>query len=1046
MSPIHGPVPKKRKLDQTAIQNDTEPTRRLTLDPCKPTNEIIADFIKTQKHNRKIVASVTKFAELIKDGLSNAEPLNFRSLHEAEALFRERKVLIPHPACNENSSDHHVFSFSSPTQIEIGSGLNYGYLRKVKNESPAADLIVKIPAHIIHPKDYLEHRYMRKRALYLSYLVLILIGKITGKEVSYLRDFLEGDKMRPIVLIKSSYRRLIANIRVSHKVNCIVRIIPAITPDYFPLHKLSPLSCRAHRNTGTPTPEYNASIIADAYHFEHAELLRATAISNSGFEGGVILGSVWLSHRRYSSHILDGGFGEMEWALLQLHVLDQNADTDSPLQAWCLDPLQLFKLVLKAISDIDIRENGLSDKSRAPPRSYKPSIFRSKSSYNILFRTALRIYPTLRREARAALLLGTQGLSTRSQFSKMFVDVENRGFRDLDLVARLPIDTARAVLQLPEYNETRWSLGCIISDHCYEVLSQGLGDRCRSMFLSTSHPSPKSIVDINSNNVDDCHRSYSIDVFITLDEKNSTRIMDHGPNVENSIECTIFRDFWQEKSELRRFKDGRVTETVKWESTRSIAEQIIRFLYPRLTGVSASAEPLFYGPSFENPILPQNPKQDIWNPFDRAISEFQMVADLMRQLPGFPLSFKSIRGTCPELRFASVDPPFPCPQQLGSPLYAKIELESSTGWPNDAEQRRRSEIGLLLKLSHDLDQTGRLGSTQVGLHPSGEGTQKEGFIDVLTKSCYFFRFYISNIADEAYTKNRSEAPANTKSTIIPTLTNRNFVLSLYDHIDVILRMSKRHQYFSSTIRLVKAWFRSHYFASFYGDEILELFGAIGFNTHSDVPIPSSTFCGFRRTMSELSQWDWRKGPLELELSRPFTDDERKSLSLEFESSISSLQETDEVGLFVAIAQKDRIISYLRCIVPRLVASRMTEMARKVHKTLIDLEIPIDKLFAPDITGFDFVIRLKHMKSPRELSKTYANVTTSPSKTSILFSRRQFTQELQRLTGQNILFFPSWDFLTIGAMWKHLPGFNSSSLVHDSNMVGHLLSLEIAGGD
>ena len=58
--------------------------------------------------------------------------------------------------------------------------------------------------------------------------------------------------------------------------------------------------------------------------------------------------------------------------------------------------------------------------------------------------------------------------------------------------------------------------------------------------------------------------SKKIWIGIKLNPKNGLKVIDVGPPSDNEAEAKVFRAFWGEKSELRRFKDARICEAVVW--------------------------------------------------------------------------------------------------------------------------------------------------------------------------------------------------------------------------------------------------------------------------------------------------------------------------------------------------------------------------------------------------------------------------------------------------------------------------------------------------
>jgi hypothetical protein len=54
-----------------------------------------------------------------------------------------------------------------------------------------------------------------------------------------------------------------------------------------------------------------------------------------------------------------------------------------------------------------------------------------------------------------------------------------------------------------------------------------------------------------------------------IQKQHAFHLVDHGPAAgdEDHVALEQSRDFWGDKSELRRFKDGRIVESVVWEVT-----------------------------------------------------------------------------------------------------------------------------------------------------------------------------------------------------------------------------------------------------------------------------------------------------------------------------------------------------------------------------------------------------------------------------------------------------------------------------------------------
>ncbi|KAF3926725.1 hypothetical protein ABW21_db0205165 [Orbilia brochopaga] len=286
-----------------------------------------------------------------------------------------------------------------------------GFAESIKGLLSALEDI-SFPSSIFEAEDYLEFRYFRKRAVYLAYVASALLDHSSHYSCQF--DFLDGDELRPIILINNP------------SMKSVVRIILAIPSDLFPLSKLSPSACCALLDTGVPTPQYNASIISDAHHFKNAKIRREFATSHPGFEGGLVLGSIWLSYQNYSSHLLDGGFGDNEWALLQSYIIGKDAGLQSSQQL--SDPYQMFTSVLKFIAKME-------PPAQLPNEIDHPSCVWNGTVYNILFKMSRWAYLALKHDAYAILSLQQLASSTRNLFIRTLLEGENQRQQDVDLIA-----------------------------------------------------------------------------------------------------------------------------------------------------------------------------------------------------------------------------------------------------------------------------------------------------------------------------------------------------------------------------------------------------------------------------------------------------------------------------------------------------------------------------------------------------------------------------------------------------------------------------------
>jgi hypothetical protein len=89
--------------------------------------------------------------------------------------------------------------------------------------------------------------------------------------------------------------------------------------------------------------------------------------------------------------------------------------------------------------------------------------------------------------------------------------------------------------------------------HISDLITKGMNNRITSV---------RVIFDTRDHGGDGGPRN--IVVGLHLHPIHSSRLLDRGPSADNTEACEVFRTFWGEKSDLRRFKDGTILEACFW--------------------------------------------------------------------------------------------------------------------------------------------------------------------------------------------------------------------------------------------------------------------------------------------------------------------------------------------------------------------------------------------------------------------------------------------------------------------------------------------------
>ena len=223
------------------------------------------------------------------------------------------------------------------------------------------------------------------------------------------------------------------------------------------------------------------------------------------------------------------------------------------------------------------------------------------------------------------------------------------------------------------------------------------------------------------------------------------RVMDLGPET-SSAAAVEWRSYWCERSELRRFKDGRVLECVLWraESGAEVDEEssmgeasvllrMVRWVMARKGQLKDTANIRFVGWQAHQllkrrqlvstrPLLFSTTASLLPSPSDAATlqSTFNALCALLKSLP-LPLSFTSITAVHPSFRYTDPFPPPPLSADVlrGSASLPVIDVaalfESSSAWPSSLYAIQQIKTAFIIQLSSSLDSSSSplLASTSV---------------------------------------------------------------------------------------------------------------------------------------------------------------------------------------------------------------------------------------------------------------------------------------------------------------------------------------------
>ena len=401
---------------------------------------------------------------------------------------------------------------------------------------------------------------------------------------------------------------------------------------------------------------------------------------------------------------------------------------------------------------------------------------------------------------------------------------------------------------------------------------------------------------------------------IIFDTEHAFRLVDLGPSAEEqeSEDAKAFRDLWGEKAELRRFKDGKIVESVVWDVKNAddrgrIPSMIVAYLLQRHFKIAADAVKTWQQ---EFDMLLRAPEsvrclfdaRGASSGFKTALAAFDGLVKRIKALDDeLPLAILNISPVSPALRYTEVFVPvaIPLSSRSGMPTPASylpameiiVEFEKSGRWPDDLRAIQKIKLAFFERLAATLMASIEGLQAAVVLRDQGERSdiQDEAALDIITPEGWAFRARIwhdreatlldSIINDQPHVPKAlrrkitgEEARERQAAALAHEVYTRRFIHGPRHH-RAIAALSHRFAAFAGTVRLVKRWFAAHWLlCGHVSEEAVELLCAHVFlmpgagpvasedaEAAAIVGVPGSKERGFAQVLAFLKEWDWTKG-------------------------------------------------------------------------------------------------------------------------------------------------------------------------------------------
>ena len=861
--------------------------------------------------------------------------------------------------------------FVAPERVYlIGSAANGACLRTSPGAGvTVADVAVEVPKGFFLEKDYLDHRYHAKRHAYLQVLQQH-VSRAAWAESTTLSTH-HGDARKPCLLIKAKKPN-----------DLCLRVVLTAPADTFPPSRLHPEKANLRHlaeveGQREPSPHYNQSIVEDMFVDQHSKYLRDAAAEVEYLEDACMLLKVWAARRGMLG--APDGFTGFVLSMLMSHLVTTGGKLN-PL----MDAQHLVKGALTLLSEPSTFSAGFCAAEHQNLTKWKrtfPVVFLGPCGHvNIAARVSKSALAEFIHEAKLSAAVLEKG--GRTAFEQVF------------LVSMYPAVRFDVHMHITlSRDETAVSGSCdndMVSWRAHEaqvndVATKALGNRAKLIrvqhqpFVNGSDIRP-SVDDMPTGSTKKRKSSDAkpnvenedlrkVWIGIVLDPENASRLVDIGPSSDDDKLAKDFRAFWGDRAELRRFKDGRICESVVWDSVPVDRRHHIPALaidYTMQKNVSAT-ENVEWSCSLLDPALHGKGTLPEGNSRVSSPSTFIQSLDRLtkrvKELKELPLKVINVQPLSPAFRGTDPFPPQPHPLAFGAgiglgqsedqipvcpkPLDVLVQLEGSGRWPDNSAAINKTKAAMALKIAEQLRSNYAMPVIVA-----------EEAIDVLHEG-YAIRMHINSTAGGA----NNEAA-------------ERHLIKRAAHAGVVATISARFPAYGPATQVAQRWISGHMLSPHIADEVVELMVGYLFLHPGAAEPPTSREVAFVRFLDLIASHPWGELPL-------FIDPEEESTAEIMQALEKKMDSPEAPSMCIWTPYDGDGDAFTQRCPSAVVLKRAQSLAARAAERLKTLlqgrdgmtaagdvdgvhlgdETAWESLFTPALTHYDIVLKLRRASLP-----------------------------------------------------------------------------------
>lgn len=1004
-------------------------------------------------------------------------PLQPLPVGEAIKSFQKHtsdsKVRIPFPDPAPKSDANYKLGFEKPSAMHLVGSWPLKSTAK-RPEGTDVDIAAIMPSSLFQPKDYVNFRYFHKKAFYLAALAHAIQTAEDEHDihlgVTASFALVDADPRRPILVLRPIHDKSETDFS---KLKCTIRIHPSVEADTFkPIH-LGPLRSNVRVASidaddaadAAATPRYNAAILADTLHLPHLVYLHTVSQACPAFADACLLLKTWAFQRGFGSggrltpkHSLEdrrrlvAGTASLRFILTMIlaHLLQgeekrtgwkrDTTNAGRSKLANSFSSYQLFRGVMDWLAKHDFKANpvfmksmpeaGLASKSDKVPREEFSKVFDRvlvdpSGTLNLFAFVPTGSVDLLQYEARRTFEMLND--PTSDHFDALFLQDRTAAPFTFDEVARidLPLSGNKAQNRSADKSNgvgistsspiQRADFGTSFQAAMIQVsttASRALEGRTRLVALL--HPAVGGLAGTWRFDGSRPAASSDAEIGLVLDGEQAWRMVEHGPSSQDTEKAEQFRQFWGKLSELRRFKDGRVLESVVWPVTTqasrfAIPRRILSYALYRHHAIHES-QIHFVSSNFESLLEIDTTlarTAHLVSTEDKGFtlvqSAFDQLSKDLRALESLPLSIISISPASPGLRGTSTFIPAPINLELLGdripdcasylPVHdIIITFEGSGKWPNELAAIQAMKAAFFERMCAEI--TNKIAGTTCRVVFDADASSKmedQCSLELILASGFAFRARVMHNREkvllERILADRFEsAGAKRRARKILHEWQRRFE-TLPLHHSYIASMGHRFASFAGAVRLTKRWLASQMLSSpAIPEELIELVSAAAYLSPEE-GAPASAVAGLLRILRLLANWRWKEEPLMVPIQAvidsaeakdiyTFPTDKRTEVETHFNAARGSDPSMTHRAWFIATETDLEGMAFGRLGPVGGIADGVKKLARAAVSVLEEAtslsSSEVLALFTPSLEHYDFVIHLNRSVLPRYAENVHAD--------------------------------------------------------------------------